>query len=346
MTNNKYSKYSVEDFILDPNFIKWVKDPDSDMAEYWQNVIAVYPKVKPLMDNAREMILAIEFDEIMTVQEKELLWKQIEFDMPKVIESKVVKIIPSNVHLIYKKALKFKVAAVLIILLTSGMLSALFYYHKRDIVIDTQFGEVKNIVLPDSSVITLNAHSSIRYNSGWNNSQNRVIWLDGEAYFSIRHKQNNQPFIVHASKIDIEVLGTEFNVSKRNEDIKISLNSGKIKLTNSQDNSQPIVMKPGDLVEIISENTKLIKRTVNPARYSAWKENKLLFDNTSVEEIIKMLKNTYGWEINVDDTSILSEKLSGEISTENELKLLNALSKTLEINIEKHGNTIKISKTQ
>ncbi len=346
MTNNTaYTKYTIEDFILDSNFVKWIKDPSDEIEQHWQNVMTLYPNLKPLMIEARKIILAVKFDGSITIPEKELLWKKIEFETILENKSKVVEMNASKRPILYRRVAWSRIA-VIFFLIASGITSAFFYYQNKSVKVATAFGEIKKVMLPDSSVITLNANSVIRYNLNWNATESRRVWLDGEAYFSIRHKQNNQPFVVHATEIDIEVLGTEFDVSKRNESIKVLLSSGKIKLTDRHNKADPIIMKPGDLVEIVSESRKLTKRIADPVKYSSWKESKLVFDNTSLEEIIQMLKNTYGWEIGIGDSSLLNEKLSGEISTENELKLLNALSKTLDINIEKHGNKVRISRNQ
>ena len=146
--------------------------------------------------------------------------------------------------------------------------------------------------------------------------------------------------------MDIEVLGTEFNVLKRNGKIKVSLNSGKVKIRLKQDGSlsDPIYMKPGDMVEYADETRAVKKKIVNPLNYSGWKDHKLIFEDTPVEEIVQTLKNIYNWQFTVTDASILEEKLTGEIETHDEIKLLNALSKALDLDIQKNGNSITITR--
>ncbi|MGD1895272.1 MAG: FecR family protein [Cyclobacteriaceae bacterium] len=77
----------------------------------------------------------------------------------------------------------------------------------------TDYGEIRTLTLPDSSRVTLNANSAIHYAAKWDVDVAREVWLDGEAYFSVTHTQNDQPFIVHVTDgLRVNVLGTEFNV--------------------------------------------------------------------------------------------------------------------------------------
>jgi transmembrane sensor len=340
----KYSSYSVEQFAGDPEFISWVKNPDNLSDRFWKEFLTSYPEMKSSIDQARDIILSLDFNDKLTEPEKEEMWGNIESAIinenesaGKVIEMKGVKKLKH-----YRRW--YWVAAVTIGILVAG--GGIFYFQNTSSKIKeaTLFGEIRKVTLPDGSAVTLNAHSEIKYKHGWSNTAKREVWLEGEAYFSVTHKSNNQPFIVHSPEMDIEVLGTEFNVFKRDGKFKVSLNSGKVKLSQPESKEPPVYMKPGELIEFLPEQKLLVKKTVNPANYSAWKDNRLVLDDTPFSDIIQMMKNIYGWEVTVEDDSILSEKLTGEIETKNELKFLNALSKTLDINLEKNGNRITIAR--
>ena len=121
----------------------------------------------------------------------------------------------------------------------------------------------------------------------------------------------------------------------------ISLNSGKIKLA-VPEQSQPLYMEPGDILEVHSKNIKKISGKVEDL--SVWRENRLVFDDTPLSEIVKQLKDIYGWEIGAVDKDLLQERLSGEIETRDENKMINTLEKALRINIDRKGNVITISR--
>jgi transmembrane sensor len=338
----KYASYTVGDFVADDGFVRWVKNINPD-NQYWESVELAYPEKKPLMDEARKIVLLIDFNDELSAPEKQLLWHQIQQNIKPEVFAKVVELKPFKKTILVRRMMRLAVAMFFLVAV-SGTAYLLFFKLPKDVTVSTEYGEIEKVLLSDGSVITLNAHSTIRYASAWDSVHKREIWLDGEAYFSVQHKKNNQPFIVHASEMDVEVLGTEFNVFKREGKVNVSLNSGKIKLTLPGENTEPLMMKPGDLVELSTIKSKLVKKTVNVAKYSAWKENKLYFDDTSLEEIIQMMQATYGWEVSVADNDLLDEKISGEINTKNELEFLNALATALDIDIEKSGNKITIKK--
>lgn len=88
--------------------------------------------------------------------------------------------------------------------------------------VQTKYAEQKIIALPDETEIVLNSNSTLNYQKGWQSGKPREVWLEGEALFRVRHINSNNtlasaptPFIVHTSLVNIEVLGTVFNVRER-----------------------------------------------------------------------------------------------------------------------------------
>lgn len=268
----------------------------------------------------------------------------------KLLEDKVFK----NVyHKIYKKAgsknshsLKF--AALLRIAACLAGLAMLFLSYKFFVssdktVLETQYGEVLSYMLPDSSMVTLNGNSSLEYEA-WESNSPRTVTLKGEAYFSVTHKANNRKFIVSVpGKYNVEVLGTEFNISERENGSRVVLNSGKVKLDLEGNGAKDIIMKPGEMVEFrASEN--IHKATVNTEVYSAWKDHKLIFDNTSLKEIKTILEETYGFKVKVKDKMLLEQTFTGAVPSENIEMLLIGLSKSTDLKVVRNGNFIEINK--
>src|SRR5579872_616700 len=90
--------------------------------------------------------------------------------------------------------------------------------------IRTGYGEIKSVLLPDSSVVTLNANSTMRIPEQWTEASGRQVWLEGEAYFQVQKKPATaEKFVVHTKEVDVEVLGTKFNVNARRERAVVSL---------------------------------------------------------------------------------------------------------------------------
>jgi transmembrane sensor len=178
---------------------------------------------------------------------------------------------------------------------------------------ETGYGETRSILLPDSSTVILNANSSIVFSNNWDEKVIREVRLDGEAFFEVVHTHNHQPFQVKVGDgLAVEVLGTSFNVYHRKTDTKVVLNSGQITLSYPEDKiEKKILMKPGELVEY--KKDRLSKREVDPGIYAAWTENKIILNQTSLQEMIRMAKDNYGIEIEVESEKMLVQTVSGSM---------------------------------
>ena len=230
----------------------------------------------------------------------------------------------------------------------------LFWYPNRQTEHQTAFGQMLEVTLPDGSLVTLNGNSTVRYKADWATGQAREIWLDGEGFFSVKHTKNHQKFTVHANnQCDIEVLGTEFNVSGRGQKTKVVLQSGKIRLVvTEQQQTRQVMMKPGDLVEIRKAaevvevagqevSSVIQQKMVDPANYVSWKEQQLVFDETSLLEIAGILRETYGITLVLPEEKYYYEKITGTIPSGNTDELLDALALTLGMRYEKDNNQVK-----
>jgi ferric-dicitrate binding protein FerR (iron transport regulator) len=176
----------------------------------------------------------------------------------------------------------------------------------------------------------LNANSSLRLGDSWENS--REVWLEGEAFFSVRKKVSPADprarvrFTVHTNTLHVNVLGTEFTVSERNKTMVV-LNSGKIALSLPDKN---IMMKPGDLVEVSGATQELVQRTVNPEVYSAWKDHEWILDGLSLAKIAERIKETYGLEVVIKNPPDAAIEVTGVVPTDDLDILLKALSTVFE----------------
>lgn len=268
----------------------------------------------------------------------------------KLLEDKILKDVYAKIYrkAESKKSISIKFPSLLKIAASLAGLIILSFAYKFFIspgttVLETQYGEVVSYVLPDSSTVTLNGNSSLAYES-WDDASPRVVTLKGEAYFSVTHKANNQKFIVEVpGKYSVEVLGTEFNISERENNSRVVLNSGKVKLNLNENSAEDIIMKPGEMVEFqAAEN--IHKTIVNTAVYSAWKDHKLIFDNTSLKEIKTILEETYGFKVKVGNKRLLQQTFTGAVPNENIEMLLIGLSKSTDLKVVRNGNYIEINK--
>ncbi|MBT1698521.1 FecR domain-containing protein [Fulvivirgaceae bacterium PWU4] len=324
-----YSKFSVNDFVLDDFFRAWVKAPDEHSSTFWMQWLKDHPERAKDVEEATNIVKHVGFQQYaMSGDDIANLWNRI-----KTYESKPQgTTAPARVWSTW-----YKVAASFLLLASSFLVYRLWNdTHYLDY--HTAYGETKTIVLPDSSTVILNSNSTLRFPSHWEEQPVRELWLQGEAYFSVIHKRDHQPFKVYTGEgVAVEVLGTTFNVYHRTEETKIVLNTGKIRLhLPAESAAQDIIMKPGDLVEYKQKSYS--RRMVNPATYTAWTEKKLVLDHTSLRDMVDMLRDNYGVEVAVEADSLLNQTVSGSMPITDVESLVSQIAQTFQLKITKQKN--------
>ncbi|SDL22892.1 FecR family protein [Siphonobacter aquaeclarae] len=212
-----------------------------------------------------------------------------------------------------------------------------------EMVYTTGFGQTKTIVLPDRSEVILNGNSRLTYAPDW--KKERKVWLSGEAFFKVVHTHNHQKFsVITADDFQVDVLGTQFVVSKRKSGTRVVLSEGKVQcLLKERAREDSVVMRPGDLVEFDRNPSRYTLKKVDPSLYLAWKDQKLIFRNTSLKEITQVLEDTYGFTVRIDDASLLQRRISGSVPTTNVELLLEGISEACQVKIRQEDRRIYLS---
>jgi ferric-dicitrate binding protein FerR (iron transport regulator) len=144
----------------------------------------------------------------------------------------------------------------------------------------------------------------------------------------------------------VQVLGTSFNVTNRRQKTQVVLNSGKVNLCAKGPTEEHLTetLKPGEMAELIPSAQKFTKRQVNPEVYSSWTHKKLIFQATPLADIVTLLEENYGYQVQIADRKILSRTITGEIYIDNVNTLLVALSTSFNLKFEsKDQRTLRIT---
>jgi transmembrane sensor len=173
-------------------------------------------------------------------------------------------------------------------------------------IITTNEGEKAHIFLSDSTGIVLNAGSKIQY-EGHYNLKDRIVKLNGEAFFNVS-TNHEKPFVVQLDGMSISATGTRFNVfSFDNEDrIETTLEEGAI--TVSVKGQKPINVKTGQQVVYFVKSKKVLVRDVVTDTYTSWRENKLRFNDTPFEEVLRRIGRKYNVHFEVTNRDLLNLK--------------------------------------
>jgi transmembrane sensor len=232
-----------------------------------------------------------------------------------------------------------RMAAVFVLLLVATVTYYFIQPQQNFKTYHTGFGEIRTITLPDHSSVKLNANSRLKILNNWASGDAREVMLEGEAFFSVTHTENNQKFIVHSNDLEVEVLGTEFNVNSRNETTRVVLASGKVKLSLKADKGKEnLIMAPGELVEYTQGGLK--KEKVNPQLHTSWRNNKLIFEKAPVHEVIQLLKDNHGLEVVLEDTGLQDQTFTATLPADDVGVLLKALSKSFELDLMREGDQV------
>ncbi|HRI21464.1 MAG TPA: FecR domain-containing protein [Panacibacter sp.] len=217
----------------------------------------------------------------------------------------------------------------------------------------TNYGQVKIIVLPDSSKLVLNANSSVKIPQQWEETSDRQVWLDGEAYFEVAKKiTTHQKFIVHTTQVDVEVLGTKFNVNTRRSESIVALAEGKVQLAIKgkgihiiEKKSNPvIVLKPGEVAKVDSTLNVHVSEDANIDHFAGWVKNEYHFDDTSLGAVAKMIEDVYGYKMIFSDASLINRSISGDLRASNIQEFVQVLQATLNLKINIENKTIIVSR--
>jgi len=160
--------------------------------------------------------------------------------------------------------------------------------------LSTPTGGQYNIVLADGTKVYLNAVSSIKYPTQFNGDQ-RIVELDGEAYFEVA-KNKNKPFIVKSGDQDIEVLGTHFNVHAYDNEsvVKTTLLEGSVAVNYK---NQKAILKPGQQSNVSEKFNKITIKQVDTEAAIAWKNGRFKFDNADLKTVMRQLERWYGIKV-------------------------------------------------
>jgi ferric-dicitrate binding protein FerR (iron transport regulator) len=165
---------------------------------------------------------------------------------------------------------------------------------------------VRHVILPDSSMIVLQANSTIEILSDFK-GKTREIRLTGEAYFDIK-KDVKRPFIIYSSELKTTVLGTAFNISAwpDKDQIQVTVTRGKVRVENTQTKRIIADLTPSEKIEYRKTKIPEIKHidTVEVKRTVEWIKQDMEFKEMSLKDIAVILSKRYNVDIEIQGTKL------------------------------------------
>lgn len=227
-----------------------------------------------------------------------------------------------------------KIAASVSLFLMAGLL--IYLVSKKSV--ETIAFETTNFTtektLPDGSIITLNKNSKLTYSADFQ-GDTREVSLEGEAFFDIK-RDESKPFVIHAKGSEIKVLGTSFNVKAYNEAVKVSVETGKVSFKRKKIEQ---TLTKGEEAEWVSQKDTIVKRLILDKNTMAYKTHVYVFEDKSLDEILKVLSEGYQVPILLKNSSLKYCKLTTKFDNETLPNTLNIIAETLNLRLSKENET-------
>lgn len=202
-------------------------------------------------------------------------------------------------------------------------------------------GQKSQLILPDGTQVWLNSGSCLSYNYEFN-TRDRVVNLEGEAYFDVK-KDQRHPFVVKTGAVDVKVLGTSFNVQAYadEEDVRVALLRGKVSLLSATDQDLLTYLSPGQEATVSKNSLSCQVESCDAELESSWHQNVLKFDGVSASEVWKKLERWYGVHV-----TLLNTKPTNlywfTVKTESLTELLEMINKITPIEYKLNGEEVTI----
>lgn len=270
--------------------------------------------------------------------------------------------------------MKYLAVAATVLIICS---TALYFYRSNvSLIINRQVfsateinvpkGLTRKVLLPDGTKVTINAGSSLKFESDFGKNS-RTVHLNGEAYFDIA--KSEIPFIVSTHNYTIRDIGTIFNVKAYSDDLSFEtmVIEGEVqvegKLSLDSDKSQMLSVKQQQVLklnyastvkEVIQTNkdfsdiVEVKVQKINPGQvdvYTGWTEDLLVFEGITFQEITKIMERKYDVEIIIENSDLRNLKYTGSFKNIDDIeKALKIMKETTDIDFEKQDRIIKIRK--
>lgn len=338
-------------FLISNNdFRDWISEPNDERSLFWKKWMEKYP------ENIEEVLKAREFIERLRFKSKKLSPDQLDILLGKIIKNEDQRIstspIPISKGVNLKNLQWVKFAAILSIVMLATLFTEMIKIEKIPLTItewrtiENPRGKKSKVILPDGTAVNLNYESQLKFPVAFEGSS-RKVELIGEAFFEVVHN-DTLPFIVKTNDIEIQVLGTSFNINSfEMEDItNVSLVSGIVKIKTHTDTSEEglIYLLPGQEL-IYNKNTHETRvEKFDVQRTLAWKDGIIIFKDAGFEELITQLERWYGVDFQIHGKPSKIWNINGRYQNEKLENILVSLNFVydLEYDIQEKNITLKL----
>lgn len=325
----------LEILLNDSSFKNWANQSNQNDMKFWESWIGNHPDKVETIYTAKSIMKGISFNKTSLPEGK--INMELDSVLDQISSKEKKKLNP------FKKSLTsgtLKYAAVAAVGILCIVLGNLVLGGSSEIIHKTGFGEIIDLKLPDGTSVVLNGNSEIKYHKG----NSRDIELKGEAYFKVKSiPSTNAKFWVNTNDLKVEVYGTRFHVNTRESKTDVLLDEGSIHLV--LQNGATKKMVPGEFVSFSKTNNLVTHKKVTPEiPYSLWREGTYVFNNITLQEVMKNVEHAYGVDVEFIDEELKQLPLTGGIPNQNLKICLSAIEKSTGTRIVQKDNRLILFK--
>lgn len=339
----------IEDFLTDPEFIRWVNKPDKELEAYWDQWRKANPEQLMTMKLAKEVLLRAKVERMLPPNglKEEVIAEVLR------LKSKSVGAMPQGESQSAEGIRDFfwnklgqmtRVAAILVVCILLAWMLAPASDSSFDLLVvqeeatlikkATAAGEKLQLTLSDGTKIWINSSSEVVFPEKFE-ADRRTISLRGEAYLEVAH-DSVRPFIVRTEGLSTTVIGTSFNINARDSGkAKVALVSGQVSVTSSQ---KTLIIYPGEMVDFNQELAAMNVVSFKSQEVLAWKDGLLRFEKESLEEVKDALEEWYGVNINLVNATGVKWQFSAEYKQQTLKEVLESMSFIQGFDYQIHDN--------
>ncbi|WP_129714710.1 FecR domain-containing protein [Pedobacter sp. SYP-B3415] len=202
--------------------------------------------------------------------------------------------------------------AAAIVILVAGTWSVWRFVSPAGKITEIEAGAVvKNVELPDGSLITMNAGSSIRYAGDF--ARNRNIELRGEAFFDVKH-QAESAFSVTSGNVIVRVLGTAFNIRQGADQTEVVVARGLVQVSRG---NEAVKLARQERIVVTENKRSLDVEENHDLLYRFYADKMIVADNTPLPELVQALNSAFDAGIKIDNARLKAMRLTVTFKNEN-----------------------------
>lgn len=283
---DKYLQFNHLELSEDPSFIRWAKGSESTDDLDWDGWLANHPEMNETVQKAKSLVMSMVFvTEEAPIQTADAVWNRISTSIN--TSEKVSDPIQRRGLLV--RMIPYVAAAAVALLL--------FIFQFGDgynTTIRVPLAKVDNIELPDGSKVTVNAQSTVKYNTeSWN--EDRRVLLQGEAFFDVK---KGSKFIVETGAGSIEVLGTSFNVYERKDMLSVQCETGRVMV---RADGKQTILTPQQAVTVVDGFHDFKERVNETNKRSTWRSGLFVYESRPLGEVAAELERQFDVRIQLDN---------------------------------------------